>query len=115
MPKDAPQARSYAVGDWRSALREYAQVLCGEARVARAANRPPQDAEAAFPDAARAALGDQAEIVRTIVVQLAVGAAASGSDLHDVERALDEQLSLLLEGIAPRLRRSVPANNAESQ
>jgi DNA-binding MarR family transcriptional regulator len=108
MPKNAIDARRASMGDWRMLLRGYAQDLCHATRAALGDEIP-------FPDAAGAALGSQAEIVRAIVEQLALGAAASAGEPRKIEEALDEQLSLVLEGIAPRLRRSVPANSAASE
>lgn len=112
MPKKAIKLRTGETGDWRSALREHARELSREVRTGRA---PGAGARDRFPEAAREALGDHADIVRAIVEQLAAGAAKAGGDLRAVEDALDEQLSLVVEGIAPRLRRSVPANAAEPQ
>lgn len=108
MPKQAVESRKRASGDWREALRDYARRRCRE-------QPGGGNASAEFPEAARAALGDQADLVRTIVEQLAAGAAGRGGNSREIEVALDEQLSLVLEGIAPRLRRSVPANNAVAQ
>jgi DNA-binding MarR family transcriptional regulator len=111
MPKRAAKARVRPVSDWRSALREYAQNLC---RRVRSGTEPLtlSSGTDAFPEIARTALGDQAAIVQAIVEQLALGAAGSAADPRQTEAALDEQLSLVLEGIAPRLRRSVPANSS---
>jgi DNA-binding MarR family transcriptional regulator len=109
MPEEAARARSQPSSDWRAALRGYAQDLCVRAQSGRA-----NDGAVAFPEIAREALGEQAEVVRAIVEQLAFGAAAAGGPARDMTAALDAQLSLILEGVAPRLRRSVPANSAAS-
>lgn len=115
MQKTAIDARRVMPGDWRDMLRSYAHELCQAARTAIAAGRTPVGDEVAFPEEAGAALGNQADIVRAIVEQLALGAAGAAGDLRKIESALDEQLALVLEGIAPRLRRSVPANSAVSE
>lgn len=115
MPKKATNARSVSTGDWRILLRNYARELCEATRTAQAAGLDVRESGVAFPEAALEALGSQAEIVCAIVEQLAFGAAATDGDPETIQEALDEQLSLVLEGIAPRLRRSVPANAAVSE
>lgn len=110
MPEQAARPLSQPITDWREALREYAHDLCVRAQSGRA----PRASGDGFPEIAREALGEQAEVVRAIVDQLAAGVAAMGGAGRERAGALDAQLSLILEGVAPRLRRSVPANNAAS-
>jgi DNA-binding MarR family transcriptional regulator len=110
MPEKAARARNEPSTDWRVALRDYAHDLCVGAQ----SGRMSSDGGSGFPELAREALGEQAEVVRAIVEQLAFGAAAAGGPGREMAAALDAQLSLILEGVAPRLRRSVPANNADS-
>jgi DNA-binding MarR family transcriptional regulator len=110
MPQKAAKARSQSTSDWRAALRAYAHDLC----VCAQAGRALSGAAAGFPEIAREALGEQAEVVRAIVEQLAFGVAATVGPARAKGEALDAQLSLILEGVAPRLRRSVPANTVDS-